>query len=118
RRSGPSTSTTSRGTATTERPLASYREEFPVLERKAYLISASLGPVSNRSRRYLDGYLDAWATKGAPDHVWFEDIFPRMRELKASFARLAGCDTDELAISTNISIAMSTIASALDYGER
>jgi hypothetical protein len=89
-----------------------------VLERKAYLISASLGPVSDRSRRYLDEYLDAWATKGAPDHVWFEDIFPRMRGLKESFASLAGCDTDELAITTNISIAMSTIASALDYGER
>ena len=89
-----------------------------MLERKAYLISASLGPVSDRSRRYLDGYLDAWATKGAPDHVWFEDIFPRMRALKTSFARLAGCDADELAITTNISIAMSTFASALDFGER
>ena len=51
---------------TTDRDLGSYRSEFPVLERKAYLISASLGPVSDRSRRYLDGYLDAWATKGAP----------------------------------------------------
>ena len=81
-----------------ERELASYRSEFPVVERKAYLISASLGPVSERSRRYLDGYMDAWAAKGAPDHVWFEDIFPRMRALKASFARLTGCDPDEIAI--------------------
>ena len=89
-----------------------------MLERKAYLISASLGPVSDRSHHYLDGYLEAWATKGAPDHVWFEDIFPRMRALKTSFARLAGCDADELAITTNISIAMSTIASALELGER
>ena len=50
------------------RELASYREEFPVLDRKTYLISASLGPLSNRSRRLLDGYLDAWAGKGA-QHV-------------------------------------------------
>ena len=98
--------------------LTSWREEFPVLERKAYLISASLGPVSRRSRGYLDAYVDAWASKGAPDHVWFEDIFPRMRALKTSFARLAGCDADELAITTNISIALSTFASALDFGER
>jgi kynureninase len=101
-----------------ERSLESYRDEFPVLSRKTYLISASLGPVSTRARAYLDEYLDAWATKGAPDHVWFEDIFPRMRALKASFARLAGCDPDELAITTNISIAISTIASALDFGVR
>jgi selenocysteine lyase/cysteine desulfurase len=50
--------------------------------------------------------------------VWFEDIFPTMGRLKASFARLAGCDADELAITTNISIALATIASALDLRER
>ena len=50
--------------------------------------------------------------------MWFEDIFPRMRALKASFALLAGCDADELAITTNISIAISTVASALDFGDR
>ncbi len=61
------------------RALEDYRDEFPVLARKTYLISASLGPVSDRSLALLDGYLEAWASKGAPDHVWFEDIFPRMR---------------------------------------
>jgi kynureninase len=96
------------------RALTDYRAEFPVLDRKTYLISASLGPVSNRSRRYLDDYMDAWAAKGAPDNVWFEDIFPRMAALKASFATLSGSDTDELAITTNVSIALSTVASCLD----
>jgi kynureninase len=99
--------------------LAAWRDEFPVLERKTYLISASLGPVSRRSQAYLAEYVDAWAAKGAPDHVWFEDIFPRMRALKRSFADLAGCDADEVALTTNISIALSTIASCLDLaGER
>jgi len=99
--------------------LERYRDEFEVVGRKSYLISASLGPVGVRSRRYLEQYLDAWAAKGAPDHVWFEDIFPAMGRLKRSFAELAGCDPDEVALTTNISIALSTIASALDLsGER
>ena len=99
--------------------LSSWRSEFPVLEHKAYLISASLGPVSQRSRAYLEEYLDAWASKGAPDHVWFEEIFPRMASLKRSFSMLAGCDPDEVALTTNISIALSTIASCLDLsGDR
>jgi selenocysteine lyase/cysteine desulfurase len=90
-----------------------------VLERKTYLISASLGPISGRARAHLDGYLDAWAAKGAPDHVWFEEIFPRMGGLKRSFATLAGCDADEVAITTNISVALATIASAIDLrGDR
>ena len=63
--------------------------------------------------------MDAWASKGAPDHVWMEDIFPRMASLKRTFAGLTRCDPDELAITTNISIALATIASCLDYsGER
>ena len=101
------------------RALEDYRDEFPVLARKTYLISASLGPVSDRSLALLDGYLEAWASKGAPDLVWFEDIFPRMRALKSTFAGLAGCDADEVAITTNVSVALSTVASALDLsGER
>ena len=96
------------------RDLADYRAEFPILERSAYLISASLGPLGTRARSRIDAYLDAWASKGAPDLVWFEDIIPAMGDLKRRFAALAGCDTDELAITTNISIALSTIASCLD----
>jgi len=97
-----------------ERPLVDYRDEFEAVRRKAYLISASLGPVGDRSRASLDGYMRAWAEKGAPDHVWFEDIFPAMARLKRSFAGLAGCDPDEVALTTNISIALSTVASCLD----
>ena len=103
------------------RPAAdpSWRAEFPVLDRKTYLISASLGPVSRQSTEYLHEYMEAWTSKGAPDHVWFEDIFPRMASLKRSFSALAGCDPDEVALTTNISIALSTIASCLDFsGDR
>jgi len=97
----------------------SYRDEFPVVGRKAYLISASLGPVSNRARRYLDEYVDAWAGEGAPDPVWMEHIFPRMRSVKETFGGLVGADPGELAIVTNVSLALSTIASCLDFsGER
>jgi kynureninase len=103
----------------TERTLQSYREEFSVLQRKAYLISASLGPVSGRSKRYLQEYVDAWEEMGAPEPVWFERIFPRMRQVKAMFGRLVGADPAELAITTNVSLALSTIASCLDFsGER
>ncbi len=96
------------------RDLADYRSEFPVVERSAYLISASLGPIGTRARERIDAYLDAWAAKGAPDLVWFEDILPAMGDLKRRFASFNGCDPDELAITTNVSVALSTIASCLD----
>jgi kynureninase len=99
-------------------PFESYRDEFPVLQRKAYLISASLGPVSRRSQEYLQEYIDAWATKGAPDHVWMEDIFPRMANVKRTFGTLVGADPDELAITVNVSLAVSAVFSCVDFTKR
>ena len=98
--------------------LIDYRDEFPVLSRKTYLISASLGPVSNRSRRHLDEYMDAWAEKGAPDHVWVEDIFPRMAAVKRTFGAMVGAEPDELAITVNVSLALSAVLSCVDFSKR
>jgi kynureninase len=99
-------------------PFESYRDEFPVLKRKAYLISASLGPVSRRSQEYLQEYIDAWATKGAPDHVWMEDVFPQMANVKRTFGTLVGADPDELAITVNVSLALSAVLSCVDFTKR
>jgi selenocysteine lyase/cysteine desulfurase len=47
-----------------------------------------------------------------------DHVFPAMGRLKATFGALSGCDADELAITTNLSIALSTVASCLDFVER
>ncbi|MFN2590340.1 MAG: aminotransferase class V-fold PLP-dependent enzyme [Actinomycetota bacterium] len=98
--------------------LIDYREEFPVVADKAYLISASLGPVSRRAQRYLQEYIDAWASKGAPDNVWPEDVFPRMGAVKRTFGAMVGADPDEVAITVNLSLALSTVASCIDFSKR
>ena len=95
-----------------------YRAEFPVLEKKAYLISASLGPVSTRASRYLQEYMDVWATEGAPDPVWMEHIFPQMGRVKDTFAALIGATREELAITVNVSLALASIMSCIDFGKR
>lgn len=99
--------------------LESYRGEFPVVDRKAYLISASLGPVSGRAKTELAEYVKAWAEMGAPEPVWMDRIFPKMRQVKELFGGLVGARADDLAITTNVSLALSSIASCLDFsGER
>ncbi len=101
------------------RDLESYRDEFPVVLRKSYLISASLGPVSERSKRYLQEFVEAWETMGAPEPVWFERFFPRIREVKRLYSGLIGADYEELAITTNVTMALSSVLSCLDLsGER
>jgi kynureninase len=98
--------------------LESYRAEFPVLEKKAYLISASLGPVSHRSKAYLREYMHVWATEGAPDPVWMDHIFPRMGKLKDTFGALIGATRDDLGITVNVSLALSTVMSCIDFSKR
>lgn len=99
--------------------LEAYRAEFPVVGQKSYLISASLGPVSGRAKTELAEYVKAWAEMGAPEPVWFEAVFPKMRQVKGLFADLVGADPDELAITTNVSLALSSILSCMDLsGER
>ena len=99
--------------------LTDYRDEFGVVQRKSYLISASLGPVSERSKRYLQEYVDKWEEMGAPEPFWFEEIFPRIRKVKGIYANLIGADPAELAITTNVTMALSSILSCIDLsGER
>jgi kynureninase len=62
--------------------------------------------------------MDAWAAEGAPDVVWMEHVFPRMRSVKETFGRLVGAEPGELAIVTNVSIALSVVASCLDLSGR
>lgn len=95
-----------------------YRDEFPILKHKTYLISASLGPLSNRSRSYLEGFLDLWQTEGSPDVVWFENVFPTYDRIRELVSDLVGAQSSEISLQANISTAISVVASMLDYRER
>ena len=97
--------------------LASYREEFPVLAERTYLISASLGPLSRRSRRLAEEHLDLWQRLG-PEELWFEHGLPRLEECRELFARVIGADPDEVAVVPSVSAGLSSFATCLDFEER
>jgi kynureninase len=100
----------------TERSLVSYRDEFPVVREKSYLISASLGPVSERSKRYLQEYMEGWESIGAPEPFWFGRIFPRIGAVKRLYGEMIGADHEELAITTNVTMALASVLSCHDFG--
>lgn len=97
--------------------LARYRAEFPVVDERTYLISASLGPLSRRSRALAEEHLDLWQRLG-PEELWFEHGLPRLQECRERFARLIGADADEIAIVPSVSAGMSSLATALDFSAR
>ena len=94
-----------------------FRDEFPVAGRRTYLISASLGPLSRRSRGLAEEQLDLWERLG-PEELWFEHGFPRLEECRASFARLIGAALHEIAIVPSVSAGLSSVASCLDFDLR
>lgn len=94
-----------------------YRAEFPIVADRTYLISASLGPLSLRSRRLAEEHLDLWARLG-PEELWFDHGFPRLEECRTRFAALIGADADEIAIVPNVSSGLASIATCLDFRAR
>lgn len=97
--------------------LAGYRAEFPVLAQRTYLISASLGPLSLRSRALAEEHLDLWQRYG-PEELWFEHALPRLQECRDKMADLYSADPDEFAVIPSVSAGLSSIATCLDLGAR
>ncbi len=96
--------------------LLSYRAEFPILQRKTYLNSCSLGALSERSMSNVAQFMEIWNEWGA--HAWYEIWMGEIAKARQKFASIIGAQVHEVAIAPNVSVALSSIASAIDYGER
>ena len=96
--------------------LVAYRSEFPILQRKTYLNSCSLGALSDRSMQGIAQFMETWNEWGA--HAWYEIWMGEIAKIKQKFATIIGADPDEVAIAPNVSTALSSIASAIDYSQR
>src|SRR5450631_980245 len=96
--------------------LLTYRDEFPILQRKTYLNNCSLGALSRRSMQNVAQFLEQWNEWGA--YAWSEIWLQEIARARQKFANLIGAQLHEVAIAPNVSTALSSIASALDYSSR
>lgn len=96
--------------------LVAYRSEFPILQHKTYMNSCSLGALSDRSMQGLARFMETWNEWGA--HAWYEIWMGEIAKVREKFARIIGAQLHEVAIAPNVSVAISSIASALDYSKR
>lgn len=96
--------------------LVAYRSEFPILQRKIYLNSCSLGALSNRSMQGLAEFMEIWNEWGA--HAWYEIWLGEIAKARQKFAAIIGAQPQEVAIAPSVSAALSSIATALDYSKR
>jgi selenocysteine lyase/cysteine desulfurase len=96
--------------------LERYRAEFPILQRKVYLNSCSLGPLSHRSMDALARFQELWNEHGA--QAWYTLWMGELAAMREKFARLINARPHEVALAPSVSVALGEIASGLDYADR
>src|SRR5436305_6643586 len=105
-----------RPTDTGAHSLARYRDEFPIFRGGIYLNPCSLGALGDRTRRRVAEFLDVWQRRGAS--AWYDVWWGALGELRARYARVVNASPAEIALAPSISVALSAVAEALDYGRR
>ncbi len=91
------------------------RNHFPIFETKTFINSCSKGALSKEVRAAYAAYLYDWEHLGSPWGLWVENL----EKLRVSFAKLINAEPDEIAVTTSVSAAVSSLASALTFdGER
>lgn len=95
--------------------LETLRRQYPILSRRNYLNSCSLGALSTRAESYLDDFRERWHTMGAS--AWYEHWMGRLHLLRERAARLHGAATAEAALLPSVSAALSVVSEAREVRE-
>src|SRR2546429_4497217 len=104
------------GTSAGAHALARYRSEFAIFREGIYLNTCSLGALGERTHRRVTEFLDVWQRRGAS--AWYDVWWAALAELRSRYARVVNADPAEIALAPSISVALSAVAEALDYGRR
>ena len=96
--------------------LESVRAEYPILSRKTYMNSCSLGALSRRSEGYLDEFQERWHDMGAS--AWYGHWLGRIEDLRGRVAEFWGSSTEETALLPSVSAALSVVTQSVPDGER
>lgn len=92
------------------------RDEFPILGRRNYLNSCSLGALSTRSEERLGDFVAKWHDFGAS--AWYEHWWGALGELRGRVATLFGAPSGTIALMPSTSACLAAISSSLDWTGR
>ncbi len=97
-------------------PLGHYRQEFPILERKVYLNSNSLGALSRRSISHRREFERDWNELGAS--AWYDRWLGKLERVRAAFGRTVGAGPATIALLPSISAGLAAVAGSVDFRRR
>lgn len=97
--------------ATPDFDLNSLRSHYPILGRRNYLNSCSLGALSDRAEAYLDEFRERWHAMGAS--AWYEHWWGRLQLLRDRVAALHHAPSGSVALLPSTSAALSGVADSV-----
>jgi selenocysteine lyase/cysteine desulfurase len=91
------------------------RDEFPVLERVAYLNAGTDGPIPRAATELAQRELAAELEDG---RTWphFERRMALQADLRAGYARLMNAEEDDVAVTTGTSFGLGCVLAGMDLG--
>jgi kynureninase len=92
--------------------LASWRSEFPILERTTYLISNSLGAMPRGAAAALSQYAETWAGRGV--RAWEEGWWEMPVTVGNLVAEIIGAPKGSVTMHQNVTLTEAVILSCFD----
>jgi kynureninase len=94
-------------------PLLQFRAEFPILSRKTYLVSHSLGAMPRSVADRMRDYAAIWSAEGVG--AWEKDWWDLPVRVGNEIAPLLGASDGEVAMMPNVSLAQATVLSSVPF---
>ena len=92
------------------------RSAFPILQRRNYLNSCSLGALSDRAEERLRDFVAQWHDYGAS--AWYEHWWGLLGELRGRIEALFAAPAGTVALMPSTSACLAAISSSLDWTKR
>ena len=96
--------------------LLTYRDLFPILKNKTYLISNSLGAMPKTVYNRMHDFAEIWATKGV--NAWEEEWWELSLKVGNIIAPLIGASPNEISMHPNISTMQAILISSFNFKKK
>ena len=92
------------------------RAQFPILQRRNYLNSCSLGALSTLAEDRLSDFVAKWHDLGAS--AWYEHWWGLLAELRSRVEAMFGAPDGTVALMPSTSACLAAVSSSLDWTKR